>query len=230
MRSAFGFGEALIAVPLLALVLPLPVATPLAVLVSVTVAGIVVLQDWRHIHLRTAGWLLLFTLPGIPLGLWLLTSPHQQTLRVCLGALILLFAVYGLLDRMRVRLHSDSAGWLAACGFSAGVLGGAFGMNGPALVIYGSLHRWTAQQFRATLQAYFLPASLMGIVGYWKAGLWTGTVTRYYVLALPVVIPAVLIGRAINRRLDSHAFLKYVYVALAGIGCVLMGQAVVRGL
>jgi uncharacterized membrane protein YfcA len=41
IRSAFGFGEALVAVPLLALVIPVDVAVPVAALVSVTVAGVV---------------------------------------------------------------------------------------------------------------------------------------------------------------------------------------------
>ncbi|MDB5158377.1 MAG: permease [Mucilaginibacter sp.] len=41
-RSAFGFGESLIAVPLLALFIPLSVAVPLSVLISVTIAGFVV--------------------------------------------------------------------------------------------------------------------------------------------------------------------------------------------
>ena len=37
IRSALGFGEALVAVPLLALAMPVQVAAPLAVLVSITV-------------------------------------------------------------------------------------------------------------------------------------------------------------------------------------------------
>jgi hypothetical protein len=45
IRSAFGFGEALIAVPLLALRLPLTIAAPVAVLVSITIAAIIVAQD-----------------------------------------------------------------------------------------------------------------------------------------------------------------------------------------
>jgi uncharacterized protein len=67
IRSALGFGEALVAVPLLALVMPVQVAAPLAVLVSIAVAAIVVIQDWREVHIRGAGWLALSTLFGIPL-------------------------------------------------------------------------------------------------------------------------------------------------------------------
>jgi uncharacterized membrane protein YfcA len=59
IRSAFGFGEALIAVPLLALSVPVEIAAPLAALVSITVAAVVVVQDWRNIHFRCAGWLVL---------------------------------------------------------------------------------------------------------------------------------------------------------------------------
>ena len=75
-RSAFGFGESLIAVPLLALFIPLKVATPLSVLVSITIAGVVVAQDWRKIHLRSAGWLVFCSLFGIPVGLLLLIDRH----------------------------------------------------------------------------------------------------------------------------------------------------------
>ena len=67
-RSAFGFGEALIAVPLLALFLPLRVAAPVAVLVSITIAAVVVVQDWRKIHVRSAGWLVGASLLGFLWG------------------------------------------------------------------------------------------------------------------------------------------------------------------
>jgi uncharacterized membrane protein YfcA len=82
IRSALGFGEALFAVPLLALLLPLRVAAPLAVLLSITIAGIIVIQDWQKIHLRSTGWLLFATLFGIPVGLLLLTSSHQRMAKV----------------------------------------------------------------------------------------------------------------------------------------------------
>jgi uncharacterized protein len=56
VRSAFGFGEALVAVPLLALLMPVEEAVPLATLVSITVAAIVVAQDWHKVHLGVTGF------------------------------------------------------------------------------------------------------------------------------------------------------------------------------
>ncbi len=227
-RSAFGFGEALIAVPLLALFLPLKVAAPVAVLVSITIAAVVVAQDWRKIHVRSAGWLVGATLLGIPVGVLLLTSSHQQMVKIALAIFIIGFSVYSLLGRRPPELKNDSMVWLLGCGFVAGVFGGAYGMNGPPLVIYGAMRRWSAQHFRATLQAYFLPASVIGMGGYWLAGLWVPAVTHYYLLSLPILLPAVWLGRVVNHRLHGDAFLRYVYVGLAGIGVVLLAESIRR--
>ncbi len=228
IRSAFGFGEALIAVPLLVLFMPLPVAAPLAVLLSITVAAVVVVQDWKHIHLRSAAGLVLATLFGIPLGLLVLTSAHQQLVKAGLGILIALFAIYSLLARDAFHLKREHRPLLLLSGFLAGILGGAFGMNGPPLVVYGSLRGWSPQQFRATLQAYFLPASALGMIGYWSAGLCTPTVMREFLLSVPVMLPAVFVGRAINHRFSGTAFLKYVYWGLLLIGVILFVEAVTR--
>jgi uncharacterized membrane protein YfcA len=225
-RSAFGFGEALVAVPLLVFFIPLKIAAPVAVLVSITIAAVVVAQDWRKIHVRSAGWLVAASLFGIPVGLLLLTSSHQKTVKITLAIFIIAFAGYSLFGRKPPELKRDNKAWLLGCGFVAGVVGGAFGMNGPPLVIYGAMRRWSAQHFRATLQAYFLPASVIGMGGYWLAGLWVPAVTHYYLLSLPVLLPAVWLGRVVNHRLHGDVFLKYVYAGLAVIGVVLLAESV----
>jgi len=225
-RSAFGFGEALIAVPLLALLIPVEVAAPLAVLVSVTVAAVIVVQDWHAVHVRSATRLVLATLFGIPLGLLVLTSVAEPIVKATLALIIIAFSLYCLFRRTRVELKDDRLAWLF--GFGAGVLGGAYGMNGPPLVIYGALRRWSPEHFRATLQGYFLPASLIGMAGYWLAGLWVPAVTRYYLLSLPLAAAAIFLGRIINQRMKGRSFLLYIHVGLLAIGTTLLFQSVWR--
>lgn len=225
IRSTFGFGEALIAVPLLALFIPVEQAAPLAVLISVTIAAVVVIQDWRKIHLRSAVWLLVPTFVGTPLGVMLLSSSHPQMVKAVLAIIILGFSSYVLIGRKLPMLHRDSLLWMTVCGFAAGVLGGAYGMNGPPLVIYGSMRRWSPQHFRATLQGYFLPAGVVALAGYAMTGLLRPAVTHNYLLSLPVVVPAIFVGRAINHRLRGEAFLKYVHAGLVVIALLLLAQA-----
>ena len=98
-------------------------------------------------------------------------------------------------------------------------------MNGPPLVVYGAMRRWSPPHFRATLQGYFLPASAAAMAGYWFAGLWVPAVTHYYLLSLPVAVPATFLGRAVNHRLGGDSFLAYVHFGLVCVGVLLLAQA-----
>lgn len=228
VRSTLGFGEALVAVPLLALRLPIQVAAPLAVLVSVLVAGVIIAQDWRRVEVRSAIGLVMAALPGIPLGVLLLAKTNDHVVKLILGVVIIAFSVYSLAGRAKAHLQHDHWGWLVGCGFLSGILGGAYGMNGPPLAVYGALRRWSPQHFRATLQGYFFPVSLVGLVGYRAMGLWGPGVTRYFLLSLPAAIVAILLGRATNLRMKDAGFFRGVYFGLVVIGAVLLVQAVWR--
>ncbi len=224
VRSTFGFGEALVAVPLLALVIPVRVAVPLATLLSIIVAGLILAQDWRKVHARSAWWLVFPTLFGIPLGLLLLTGVAPPVVKAVMAAVIIAFSGYCLSGRRKPSLPDDRLAW--AFGFGAGVLGGAYGMNGPPLVVYATLRGWAPEHFRATLQGYFLPASAAGMLGFWLAGLWVTDVTRYFLLSLAPAVLAVLIGRTANRRMHPEAFVRYVHLGLIGTGILLLAQSV----
>jgi hypothetical protein len=226
VRSTFGFGESLVAVPLFLLFIPLEVAVPLSVLISVLVALVVVIQDRHHVHLESAKWLILYAVPGIPFGLLILLYGNEYWVKMGLGVLIVGYSVYTLWAKNAFRLEKDSRGWLFVCGFLSGVLGGAYGVNGPPLVVYGNMRRWSAQHFRATLQAYFLPASLIGIAGYAIKGLVGRVVLTDLLVCLPAVLPAIFLGRYFNRRLQGSGFFTYVYWGLVVIGALLIAFTV----
>lgn len=226
VRSTFGFGESLVAVPLLILVIPIEVAVPLSVLISIFVAAIVVVQDRKKIDFYSAKYLILFAILGIPLGLLLLLYANENLAKSGLGILIILFSLYSLISKRKIHLRPDNKYLLFLCGFISGIFGGAYGLNGPPLVVYGKIQNWSPTDFRATLQAYFLPVSILTMLGYWYQGLWNANVTYYFLISLPLVIPAVFIGRYFNNRLGNQSFLKFIYIGLIVIGMVLLTQSV----
>ncbi|WP_322998296.1 sulfite exporter TauE/SafE family protein [Castellaniella sp.] len=222
IRSAFGFGEALIAVPLLAFIIPIEEAAPVVVLMSITIAALIIAQDWRQVHLASAGKLFAATVLGTPLGLWMLTAVDSAIVTTLLAGVIILFSGYCLSRGVQAELKDDRYAW--GFGFLAGALGGAYGMSGPPLVIYGALRRWSPQHFRATLQGYFLPASILTLAGYALTGLWNNTVTHYYLWAVPPAILACVLGRVVNRRMKGPAFLRWVHLGLIAIGILLLAR------
>jgi hypothetical protein len=65
------------------------------------------------------------------------------------------------------------------------------------------------------------------MAGYWYAGLWTRTVTSYYLIALPWIALAILVGRLAARRVPVRSFVTAVHGALVVIGLILLAQAAV---
>ena len=225
VRSTFGFGESLVAVPLFSLLLPVDTAVPLSVMLSILIALVVVVQDHEQIHFSSAKWLIIFALPGIPLGVLLLIYGNELWIKTGLGILLIVYSLYSLYGKNTFSLEKDNRFWLMACGLLSGILGGTYGVNGPPLVIYGNMRKWNARHFRATLQAYFLPASFLGLIGYLFKGLVGKEILTFFVASLPVVVPAIFLGRYINHRLTDRSFFRYVYFGLVFIGAFLILNA-----
>ncbi len=95
-RSTFGFGDAVLALPLLALLLGLTTATPLVTLASFTLAVGILLSSWQAVKLRAIGALVLAAMVGIPVGVLVLTWVEGDWLLRVLGVFLIGFGLYTL--------------------------------------------------------------------------------------------------------------------------------------
>jgi uncharacterized membrane protein YfcA len=225
IRSALGFGDAVIAMPLLAVTIGLRTAAPLVAFVGPTISLLILARDWRRVELGPAGRLIAATLLGIPVGIYGLARLPEAPLLFALGLLILLYGLFGL-ARPGSRIEREKPGFPWLIGWVAGVLGGAYNTNGPPIVAYGLLRGWPPDSFRATLQGYFLPTGLAILAGHGLAGLWTAAVLRSYAYALPAIVGGVLLGGLANRKLSHTTFTRLVYAGLTLMGVVTLLRAV----
>jgi uncharacterized membrane protein YfcA len=177
-------------------------------------------QEWQDIHLPSAGVLIISSIIGTPLGVYLLHYADEHVLKMFLACTIIAFSAYCLFGRIPFILKTDRLAW--AFGLGAGLLGGAFNINGPPLVIYGTLRQWSADRFRATLQGYFLPVSLFTFIAQAASGLWSKAVLWYFLASLPVVALAMITGRHMSRNLRTDVFVRSVHGLLLLSGIVLL--------
>lgn len=222
VRSTLGFGESLIAVPLLLFIIPAQIAVPLSVLLSIIISIFIIKQDFKAIDFHSVKFLLLYSLIGIPLGIMLLLVGNERIIKAGLGVFIILYAAYSIFGRNPKTLKKDNHLWLLICGLLAGIFGGAYGLNGPPLILYGNMRQWSAAKFRATLQPIFLTAGIISCIGYGAKGLLTNKVLIYFGLSLIIMTPTISLGRKISERIKDKTFFTYVYWALAVIGVTLI--------
>ena len=220
VRSALGFGDALIAMPLLALVVGIQVATPLVAMGASTIAFTILLKSWRKVEIKDAWRLVLFTWIGIPLGILFLKAAPEFLVKSLLGILVIGFGLYNLFIPNLPKLKTEK--WAYLTGLVAGILGGAYNTNGPPVVVYGILRRWDPEKFRATLQGYFLPTGFAILITHGLAGMWTSQVVHYYLYSLPIIIGAVLVGEKVNQIIPQGKFDKVIYGFLVLVGVLLI--------
>lgn len=218
--STFGFGGALFSMPLLTLVVGIEVATPLYGLVGWTTALLVMSTSWQAAKLQLVWRFILATLLGIPLGVILVRTMPSEALVKGLGIFLMAFGIYRLLALPVPVLRRLK--WAYPFGLAAGILGGAYNTGGPPLVVYATMNRWPPETFRATLQSCFLVTGLGVLLSHGLGGLWTGQVLRLFVMAVPIVIPAVLLGGWINRRMSVQRFERFLFVILIILGLLLL--------
>jgi|TARA_B100000809_G_scaffold229253_1_gene242777 uncharacterized membrane protein YfcA len=222
VRSTLGFGDALVAMPLLVLAgSETRPATALVAAVSLMTAAAIFAIDGRRTRLAPGAWVLaLYAVPGLVLGLWFLESASVPLLIGILGGTVAVIGLLGLLaDPTTWRITDHLA---PLFGVVAGCLGGAFNVHGPPLVVYGTARGWSPEVFRSTCQAYFLAVGVLLVAGHGLAGRYSPELLVQLVACLPVVAGAGWLGGHLNRRLPLESFRKAVYGILVLLGLLLL--------
>lgn len=223
IRGIAGFGSALIAVPLLALSLPLaqvvPVITSLDWLAAVSQG----FPQRRLIRWRDILPLAPFSVAGILSGLYLHRTLPAESLAVALGIFILAYAVYALLPLPPLR---GSRGWAAPAGFCGGLVGVLFGTGGPFYVIYLTLRGLDKTEFRTTIATIFVVDGGLRLVSFTLGGFYAGQTLMLWGAALPVMAVGLLVGGRIHLSISQKGFVRLVSIILLGSGIALLVKCI----
>ena len=218
IRQISGFGFALVSMPLITMILGIRVATPFVAIAATTVGLIMIHSNWREadrrILLQLYGWALL----GIPGGILLFGVLPEEWVKRGLGALLVGYSLYALVQPQLPLVRNK---WLTAvCGVISGVLTGAYNTGGPPVVVYGTLRHWPPEQFRATLQLFFVLITGIAMIAHGMAGMWTAEIWWLYLYSLPGLILGQLAGERLHRMIPRHLFNRVIYSMLIVSGLV----------
>lgn len=220
IKATLGFGESLLAMPLLTLMLGLATATPLVGLIAATLTLLMLGSSWRKIDLRSTWRLLGAAALGVPIGALLVSMAPAGLVTRLLGVILIGFGLFSLFRPALITLTHPA--WSYIFGFLAGVLGSAYNTAGPPMVVYSAARRWQSDRFRATMQSVFLPISLLVLLSHALAGLWSARVFELYALSLPLLLLAIWLGELLSQRISGQRFDRLVYAAILLLGLLLL--------
>lgn len=219
-KGLTGFGQALVAVPLLTAVVSVRVTSPLMSLFALFSNVYLLIVHRKALNWPEVWRLSLASLVGTPLGVWGLSALDERVVLGLLGIVLVSYSLYCLLGPKLPQIRNVNLAF--PFGFVAGVLSGAYNTGGPPAVIYGNGRNWEPAEFKGNLQAFFMINSLMVSPSHLLHGNYAEEVLRLFLVALPFMIAGMLVGSRMDRYLDPARFRKVVLVVLVGLGLSLI--------
>jgi uncharacterized membrane protein YfcA len=197
IRGISGFGSGLIAVPLLALFLPLTFVVPMILITDFSAALALGTHTRRHARWDEIWPLLPFSLTGIVAGATLLINLPKPPLLAALGLFVLAFGVRSVLNLHGTRTLSRR--WAIPTGLLGGTVSALFGTGGPPYVIYLNHRLHNKGELRATFSGLFILEGGLRIVTFLIAGLFLDVRLLFAILAaLPLVALGLYLGNRVH--------------------------------
>lgn len=230
VRSTFGFGDALLSVPILAILVgDLRYTAPVLGLVSISNCILLLGSDLKNVRFNKVWRMVLGAAIGVPVGITVLVAFPERWALLLLGFLVFAYGVQQIradlvetADTESSLFEFKSPAWAYFFGCASGCLSGAFNTAGPPAVIYANSQRWPTASFRMTMTGFLLPVNCVLVLGHASAGLWTARVWACYLQVLPTILLAVGLGHVISKRMSESLFRSFLKGALLILGGLLI--------
>jgi uncharacterized membrane protein YfcA len=218
VQGSVGFGLALVAAPMVAIIDPRLLPVPM-LLLATGHAMLMLRREYRHADWTGVGWALLGRLPGIVLGVLAVALLPPRWFAVVVAVTVLTCVVLSVV-RWRPRPTVPAllvAGVVSGAGGTASAIGGP-----PVALLYQDAQ---GPRVRATLGAYFAAGSVLSLAGLLVGGQVSGDSLRAAALMAPFMVAGFALSGPARRLLD-RGWTRPAVLALASAGALaLLAQA-----
>jgi uncharacterized membrane protein YfcA len=223
--GAVGFADALIAGAFWLHILDPVDAVPLILATGFVMhaIGIWLVRDGvRPVRLKP---LILGGAVGVPLGAWMLTIADPLVFKICIGAIMVIYAVIFLSIGVSKRLLPETKTFASALGLTGGVMGGLSGLAGVPVNIWSRHLGIDKIQQRGIYQPYNL--AMHGMTLGWLAswGVLNARLVDDFLICIGPVLIGSWLGLKVFGRLDEVLFRRVVLslFLVSGISLVTAG-------
>jgi uncharacterized protein len=218
IQGALGFGYALVAAPVMALVAPSALPTTL-IFLALPLTAFMAARERHAVDWRGLGWILAGRVLGTVAGAALLVAVPPSSLSILFGSMIVVAAV---LSALGSGLEAEPRTQLVG-GVASGIMGTAAAIGGPALaVVY---QRRSGPELRSTLALSFVAGLLLSLVALSVAGEVHGWQAVLALWLLPAMVVGLVLSRALAARLERRWLRPAVlaFAAVAGMAAIVDG-------
>ena len=227
--STFGFGYAMISIPLLSLVLALKTAIPLSLLMGLGISCYLVISSYKDIKPKQILYLLIGSAMGVPFGVFTLKNTSPEILEIAINAVIITSAIILFLKQGKNIISVNTKPITILVGFLSGFLGGSTGISGPPVILYGLNQKWEKKAFRGNLLTYFAIWGIYTNIGYFLIGLVNfATFFKYIIPSSIGLIFGAISGKALCKIIPQEKYHKICWILIIALAFFGIIKAIIK--
>ena len=222
VRTLTGFGSALLAVPLLSILLGAKYAVPFIMVYEVLIDLMILGREGRRLGGDLAGaWpLLLAGLAGVPIGAEVLMAANDRLLKGGMGIALIVFSILLLRDLGPKLRRGGIAS--AASGLLAGFLCGSTGLPGPPMALLLRGQGFEKGEFRRLIVLFLTAVDLFAFGYFLWAGLINKEMLNNSLFFLPAMVLGFIAGGRAFGRVDEASFRRLTLGITLAAGVLLL--------
>lgn len=164
----------------------------------------------------------LLTVPGVVIGLWLLSTAPLHLLTIALGVLIVLFYIYSIVSKEFVLPPQLEAKLAGPAGFTTGFLCGMTGSQLLPVAPYLISLKLPRTEFIQAINTCFIFLTVTMMIGLAYLGLLHLGVFAVSFIGLGIVYFGTKAGNHLGQRLEAGIFRHIVLLAMLASGIMLI--------
>ena len=219
-----GFGTALFALGFWLQIMPPIQAVSIVVVMSVAsgLQGVWMVRKSITNQPKRLARFLLPALPGIPIGVAVLSFVPVEALKITIAGFMLLYGGFFSFRSTLPKLERPTPIIDCIVGFLGGLLGGAASLSGALPTMWCAMRPWPKAETRAVLQPFNVAVLGLALIVFAIKGTYTWEVLKLIGVALPATLISAQIGIILFNRLTDDQFRRLIIVLMLLSGIILM--------
>lgn len=224
-KGGFGGAIAILAVPLMSLVMP-PTQAAAILLPVLVVMDMVVIYSYRgHYDARALRLLLPGALIGVLIGYLVAGSINDTWMRAIVGVVVVVFAIQFLLGFSTMVAKKHHPGAATFFGTLAGFTSFSIHAGGPPITMYLLPKRLEPMRYAGTAGLFFAVINVSKLPPYWALGQFDSANLLYSLVLLPLAPVGVLIGKRLVGITNPEFYYRLIAWFLLIVGAKLLLDA-----
>lgn len=189
-------------------------------LLAGTTAFLITISNIHYVRWRMMGIIVLFNVIASFLAIEYMSSLSNETLKRCLGVVLILIALYFLWGKNKSNKLFLSRWAQGIIGTISGIMGGMFAMPGPPVVLYCISSIDNKREYVVTLQAFSVIFNIFYTLFRAKVGFYSESTLLWWGAGLIGLMIGTSLGSRCSERISNQRLKQIVYIMMILSGIV----------